>query len=165
MIEDTEQDGSKFFLSEIRAIEEYLVVTFGLLSQGVKNLAVSSQYVNQIFDVFEAYADISGFKITTSQTLGADIDGLTKTPDECKDRDQFYIAQHILNMNKVLNDYIKYFLQKQDQILAKSQSSYYFGDSVTYADLALYTIYFSIKSENFAFEFDSPSYPHINKLI
>ncbi|OMJ10398.1 Glutathione S-transferase 4 [Smittium culicis] len=162
---ETEQDGSEFVLSESRAIEEYLAATFGLLPQGVKNLAVSSQYVNQIFDVIEAYANIAGFKITTSMALGADIDGLTKTPEECNDRDQFYIAQNIVNLKKALSDTIKYFLQKHEQILAKSKSGYYFGESATYADLSLYSVYFSLKSENLAAEFDTPNYPHVTKLI
>ncbi|OMJ22703.1 Glutathione S-transferase 4 [Smittium culicis] len=162
---ETEEDGSKFVLSESRAIEEYIAATFGLLPQGIKNLAVSSQYVNQIFDVIEAFASIAGFKYETSLVLGADIDGLTKTPDECKDRDQFYIAQNIVNLRKVLTDTAKYFLQKHEQILAKSQSGYYFGDSITYADLSFYSLYISLKTENLAAEFDSPNYPHINKLI
>ncbi|OMJ18620.1 Glutathione S-transferase 4 [Smittium culicis] len=162
---ETEEDGSKFVLSESRAIEEYIAATFGLLPQGIKNLAVSNQYVNQIFDIVEAYANVAGFKYETSLVLGADIDGLTKTPDECKDRDQFYIAQNIVKLSKFLADSSKYFLQKHEQILAKSKSGYYFGDSITYADLTLYSIYFSLKSENLAAEFDSPNYPHVNKLI
>ncbi|OMJ13370.1 Glutathione S-transferase 4 [Smittium culicis] len=162
---ETEQDGSKFVLSESRAIEEYIAARFGLLPAGIKNLAVSSQYVNQIFDIIEAFANIAGFKYETSLVFGAEIDGLTKTPEECKDRDQFYIAQHIVNLSKILTDLSKYFLQKHDQILAKSQSGYYFGDSITYADLTLYSVYYSLKSENLSAEFDSPNYPHINKLI
>ncbi|OMJ20541.1 putative glutathione S-transferase 6 [Smittium culicis] len=162
---ETEQDGTEFVLSESRAIEEYLAARFNLLPQGIKNLAVSSQYVNQIFDVIEAYASIAGFKIKTSHALGADIDGLTKTPEECKDRDQFYIAQNIVNLTKSLRDTVKYFLQKHELILAKSQSGYYFGDSITYADLSLYTVYISLKNENLTDEFDSPNYPHVTKLI
>ncbi|OMJ14743.1 Glutathione S-transferase 4 [Smittium culicis] len=162
---ETEQDGSEFVLTESRAIEEYLAARFGFLPAGIKNLAVSCQYINQIFDIVEAFVNIVSFKNKTSLTLGADIDGLTKTPDECKDRDQFYISQHIVSMNKVLSDSVKYFLQKHDQILAKSKSGYYFGDSITYVDLTLYSIYFGLKCQNLAAEFDSQNYPHINKLI
>ncbi|OMJ11578.1 Glutathione S-transferase 4 [Smittium culicis] len=162
---ETEEDGSKFVLSESRAIEEYLAARFDLLPQGIKNLAVSSQYVNQIFDIVDAFVNIVSFKNKTSMVHGVDVDGLTKFPSECKDREQFFIAQHIVNMIKILNDSVKYFLQKHDQILANSQSGYYFGDSITYADLTLYSIYFGLKCENLAAEFDSPNYPHINKLI
>ncbi|OMJ24360.1 Glutathione S-transferase class-mu 28 kDa isozyme [Smittium culicis] len=162
---ETEQDGSEFVLSESRAIEEYLASTFGFLPASIKTLAVSSQYVNQIFDVIEVFASIAGFKHEISLDLGADIDGLTKNPDECKDRDQFYISQHIVNLSKILADSAKYLLQKHEQILAKSESGYYFGDSITYADLTLYSLYFSLKSYNLADEFDSPKYPHVTKLI
>ncbi|OMJ13515.1 putative glutathione S-transferase 6, partial [Smittium culicis] len=56
---ETEKDGSEFVLAESRAIEEYLATRFGFLPTGIKNLAVSSQYVNQMFDVIEADANFA----------------------------------------------------------------------------------------------------------
>ncbi|OMJ12900.1 hypothetical protein AYI70_g1274 [Smittium culicis] len=158
-------DGSEFVLSESRAIEEYLAGKFGYLPTGSKDHAVCTQYVCQIYEIIEAVCELANYIIITSFTLGPQIDGLTKSPDQCADRNQFYIAQRIADMRNSAISISDHFLAKHEQILSKSKSGFYFGDYITYPDILLFAALEFLKSRNVSSSFDRTKYPNVMNLI
>ncbi|OMJ11942.1 Glutathione S-transferase 4 [Smittium culicis] len=162
---ETDIDGTKFTLTESRAIEEYLADKFGFYPKDKKQQATCLQYVNQIFDVMESYVDIVIYTKRTALVVGAEAEGLTKKPEECEDREQFFIAKHLENINKTLTSTIAYFLEKHEHILSNSKSGYYIGDSITYADIALFSVFTCLKLRGLETQFSSIKFPHVMKLI
>ncbi|OMJ09426.1 Glutathione S-transferase 4 [Smittium culicis] len=158
-------DGENFVLSESRAIEEYLAGKFGYLPAGIKDLAVCNEYVCQIYEIIEAVCELANYIIITSYTLGPLIDGLTKSPDQCVDRSQFYIAQRIADMRNSAVSISDHFLAKHESILSKSKSGFYFGNCMTYPDILLFAALEFLKSRNVSASFNRTKYPNVMNLI
>ncbi|OMJ29239.1 Glutathione S-transferase class-mu 28 kDa isozyme [Smittium culicis] len=162
---ETDIDGTKFTLAESRAIEEYLADKLGFYPKDKRQQAICLQYVNQIFDVMESYVNLIVYRKRTARDAGEEAEGLTKKPEECEDRDQFFIAKNLEIINESLTSTIAYFLEKHDHILSSSKSGYYFGDSVTYADIALFSVFTCLEFRGLDTQFSSTKFPHVMKLI
>ncbi|OMJ16264.1 putative glutathione S-transferase 6 [Smittium culicis] len=162
---ETKEDGSKFTLVESRAIEVYLANKFGLLPKDDSEKAKCLEYVSQTFDLIEGYCNVILFKVRTRNEFGSDHEGFHKKPEECTTKFDFYVAQNLVHLHKVLSNSTEFFLEKHEQILSKSKSVYYLGDSITYADISLYQAYADLKTIDHIHQFDSAKYPNVMKLI
>ncbi|OMJ15563.1 Glutathione S-transferase 4 [Smittium culicis] len=161
---ETKQDGYELILNERRDIEEYLAGKLGFLPKNRKQLYQCSDYVNEIFQ----YGEFFG-RLDVDIKTGYDLEAEKKLLEKGVNTKEEIIA-YKKELEKL--QFFRYFLAdttrflcSQEKHLSQSISGYYIGDTATYADIAICSIYSEIKSHGLSYIFDIAKYPHVKKLI